>query len=171
MRFDIDSELRRLAGMTVRNLRERYAEVFGEPTRSGNKDFLVKRIAWRVQANATGGLSQRARQRAAELACDAEIRRRWPTAKQMAVPPAPSRKGPVVAIPVTAVGQVPRGGTVISRVYKGRQIAVTIRDGAFEYDGESYRSLSAVARKVTGSHWNGRLFFGLSKPVIQGAST
>ena len=51
-------------------------------------------------------------------------------------------------------------GNVITRVYKGRTIAVVVRDDRrFEYDGIFYNSLSAVAKAVTGSHWNGRLFF------------
>ena len=60
--------------MTVRELRTRYAEVFGEETRAGNKAWLVKRIAWRVQSLAEGDLTERARQRAAELVDDADVR-------------------------------------------------------------------------------------------------
>jgi hypothetical protein len=71
----IVSELRR---MTVTELRRKYAEVFGEQTRSGHKDYLVRRIAWRVQANAEGGLSDRARRRAMEIARDADLRMRAP---------------------------------------------------------------------------------------------
>lgn len=62
------SELRR---MSVTELRRKYAEVFGEQTRSGHKDYLVRRIAWRIQADAEGGLSERARRRALEIATDA----------------------------------------------------------------------------------------------------
>ena len=65
------SELRR---MTVTELRRKYAEVFGEQTRSHHKDYLIRRIAWRVQANAEGGLPERARQRALEIADDADLR-------------------------------------------------------------------------------------------------
>lgn len=67
------SELRR---MNVGELRREYAEVFGEQTRSFHKEFLVRRIAWRVQANAEGGLPDRARRRAAELADDTDQRKR-----------------------------------------------------------------------------------------------
>ncbi|MBL8763791.1 MAG: DUF2924 domain-containing protein [Phycisphaerae bacterium] len=62
------SELRR---MTVGELRREYAEVFGEPTRSFHKEFLVRRIAWRLQARVEGDLSEQARKRAVELAHDA----------------------------------------------------------------------------------------------------
>ena len=50
-------------------------------------------------------------------------------------------------------------GTVITRPYKGKTIAVAVREDGFEYDGEIYRSLTAVAKAVTGSHWNGHHFF------------
>jgi len=69
------SELRR---MTVGELRLEYAVVFGEQTRSYDKEFLVRRIAWRVQANAEDGLPERARKRALEIADDADLRTRAP---------------------------------------------------------------------------------------------
>src|SRR5215813_9954556 len=63
-----------LPRLTVVQLRTRYAEIFGETTNAGHKGWLVKRIAWRLQALAEGDLSERARQRAAELANDADLR-------------------------------------------------------------------------------------------------
>lgn len=63
-----------MAGMTVDQLRTKYAEVFGEPCRSRHKQWLIKRIAWRMQANEEGDLSERARRRATELANDADLR-------------------------------------------------------------------------------------------------
>ena len=52
-------------------------------------------------------------------------------------------------------------GAVLTRTYKGERVSVTVLDNGFEYDGDVYRSLTAVARAVTGSHWNGYHFFGL----------
>src|SRR5215468_6232918 len=63
-----------LPTLTVAQLRTRYAEIFGETTNAGHKGWLVKRIAWRLQALAEGDLSERARQRAAALANDANLR-------------------------------------------------------------------------------------------------
>jgi hypothetical protein len=60
--------------MTVGQLKDRYREVFGETSRSNHKQFLFRRIAWRVQANAYGGISERARRRALEIANDAVLR-------------------------------------------------------------------------------------------------
>src|SRR5918993_1499938 len=70
----IDQTIAALRRMTPAQLRDHYLEVFGEPSRSGNKDFLFKRIAWRIQSLTEGGLSERARRRAEELARDADIR-------------------------------------------------------------------------------------------------
>ena len=73
MALNVGREIADLKQMTVRALRERYEAVFGEPTRAGNKDWLFKRIAWRIQALAEGDLSERARQRAEFLARDADL--------------------------------------------------------------------------------------------------
>lgn len=79
MSVNIAKEVAVLGRMTVKDLRAKHIEVFGEATRSGNKDWLRKRIAWRMQANAHGDLSERARRRADELANDADLRLRRPT--------------------------------------------------------------------------------------------
>jgi hypothetical protein len=54
-------------------------------------------------------------------------------------------------------------GTILSRDYKGRRISVEVRENGFDYDGKLYRSLSAVAQAVTGTKWNGFLFWGLTQ--------
>ena len=153
----IDRELALLRRMTPAQLRERYLQVFGEPSRSGNKDFLVKRIAWRVQSLAEGGLSERARRRAEELARDADIRTTIPrTAKTSAGATTHTQ-----AVAVSHDPRLPIPGTVLSRQYRGRTVQVRVLSSGFDYEGERYRSLSAIAKAVTGSHWNGHLFFGL----------
>lgn len=74
MAMNVGKELADLKQMSVRELREKYRTVFGEPTQAGNKDFLLKRIIWRLQSLAQGDLSERARRRAADIARDADIR-------------------------------------------------------------------------------------------------
>jgi hypothetical protein len=64
--------------MTVGQLKDKYRDVFGESSRSNHKQFLFRRIAWRIQANAEGGISERARRRALEIADDADLRIRAP---------------------------------------------------------------------------------------------
>ena len=148
-----------LGRMTVGQLREKYLDVFGEPSRSGNRDFLFKRIAWRVQSLAEGTLSERAKRRAEELARDADVRLTVPR------PPKQAATAPVAAPPApkaTAQDRLPLPGTVLTRKYRGRQVETKVLPYGFEYEGQVYSSLSAVAKAVTGSHWNGHLFFGLT---------
>src|SRR5260370_39419112 len=78
MKAAVLKEIEGLSRLTVCGLREKCREVFGEESRSNHKDFLFRRIAWRIQANAEGGLSERARRRALEIANDADLRIRAP---------------------------------------------------------------------------------------------
>jgi hypothetical protein len=152
---NLDAELAGLRRMTVGELREKYLAAFGEETRSGNKDFLRKRIAWRIQEFAEGGLSERARQRAEELARDADLRLRAPDPEKLA------GKTVVRQLPVSNDRRLPMPGTILTREYRGGTVTVTVLDGGFAYEGQVYRSLTAVAKAVTGTHWNGFHFFGL----------
>lgn len=77
-----EREFAALERMTVTQLRQRYGEVFGEETNGRNKAWLVKRIAWRLQAKAEGGLSERGRQRAEELADEADLRMNRPSSSR-----------------------------------------------------------------------------------------
>jgi len=156
MQLDIGKEVATLRWMTVGQLRRRFAEVFGEATAVGNKPWLVKRIAWRLQALAEGDLSERARRRAAELANDADLRLNPPRDKTAAAPPPPAD------VPSPPDPRLPPPGSVLSRPYKGRQLQVQVLADGFAFEGRLYRSLSAVAQAITGSHCNGFLFFRLT---------
>jgi len=157
MKLNVEKEVAALKAMTVPELRTRYAEVFGEECRSRHKQLLWKRIIWRMQANEEGGLSERARRRAEELAKDADLRLSGPRVR--AAGAGPTVCGKVAAPPDS---RLPVPGTVLVREYKRQIVRVTVLDGGFEYEGEVFRSLSAVAQKVTGAHWSGHLFFGLA---------
>lgn len=157
MQDALDAELARLKTMSPAELRQRYLEVFGEPTRTGNKDFLCKRITWRIQSLTEGTLSERARARARELARDADIRTTIPK------PPRGHSAATITKVAPFHSSAVPLVGTVLTRQYRGRQVQCTVLPKGFEYDGQVYRSLTAVAKAVTGAHWNGHLFFGLRK--------
>ena len=74
----VRKEIEALRHMTLAQLKKKYAEVYGEETRSHHKHFLFRRVAWRIQALAEGGLSERARRRALEIANDADLRVRAP---------------------------------------------------------------------------------------------
>jgi len=148
--------------MTVPELREKYAEVFGEPTTSRHKDYLIRRITWKLQANEEGGLSERAKRRAAELAESSDVR--------MTPPRAPDEKAPHynARIKLKHDKRIPIPGSVITRKYKGENVEVRVLAHGFEYGGEVYNTLSGIAKAVTGSHLNGFDFFKLSKRTRDG---
>jgi hypothetical protein len=155
----VGQQLAELQRLTTPQLRARFAEVFGEPTPANNRTWLIKRIAWRLQALAEGGLSERARRRAAELANDADLRLNPPRPPRTAEPaqaPATLRTGP--AAPDR---RLPPPGTILTRAYKGATLEVQVLPKGFAYQGQVYRSLSAVAKAITGSHCNGYWFFAL----------
>jgi hypothetical protein len=162
MKPNIGQEVKDLKGMTATELREKYLEVFGEETRSWNKNFLLKRIAWRMQAIEEGDLSERARQRAEDLANDADLRVRMPRKMPEREAAAPERTVVRTFCPAED-RRLPMPGAVITREYQGETISVTVLDKGFEYEGKVYRTLTAVAKAVTGAHWNGYHFFGLGK--------
>lgn len=83
MALNVPREVAALQRMTVKHLRQRYEEVFDEACWSNHKQWLVKRIAWRLQANEEGDLSERARRRAAELANDADLRMKAPRREEV----------------------------------------------------------------------------------------
>jgi len=158
MARNIGKEVAAMQRMKVAELRGKYAEVFGEETRSRHKQHLIRQIAWRLQANAEGGLSERARRRARELAADSDVRLTAP-------PKAPSAAGPtrVVAVHISQDERLPMPGAIITRECKGQTVEVRVLPDGFEYAGEVYRTLTAVAKAVTGTHWNGYHIFGLGR--------
>jgi hypothetical protein len=163
MATDVAKELAALQRMSVAALREKYAEVFGEATTTGNRTWLLRRIAWRIQANVEGDLSERAKARAAELARDADLRITAPREKPAVLPLVRGGTRTGTLPQEKHDDRLPPPGTVLTRKYKGDTVQVKILASDFEYAGAVYGSLSAVAKAVTGSHCNGFLFFGLTK--------
>ena len=155
MEVNIVNEVAALQRLSVGQLRQRFAELFGEATNASNRTWLIKRIAWRMQALAEGDLSQRARQRAAELARDADLRLNPPPSKTTTTTPPPEP----VSIPTPVDPRLPPPGTILTRPYKGQLVQVQVLTDGFAYAGRVYPSLSAVAKAITGSHTNGFLFF------------
>lgn len=147
-------ELAELDAMTVGELAEKYREVFGVPTRTRNKGYLRKHLAWRIQEHAEGGLSQRALERIELLAPLAPVRWRRSVARQdgegdSVLTPAPPSRDP----------RLPPAGAILARVHDGVEHQVTVLAAGFEYRGERHRSLSKIARLITGTSWNGYKFF------------
>jgi hypothetical protein len=159
MNEQVRQEVERLRNEKIKALKARYRELFGEESSSSNHAHLFRRIAWRLQALSEGGLSQRARERAAVLASDADLRLR-----------APRQFWRELDDEARRASRDPRlvAGTSLKRQYRDRTVTVVILAEGFEYEGKIYDSLSSIASSVTGTRWNGFSFFGLNKQVRRG---
>jgi hypothetical protein len=136
-----DTVLAQIAALKTRStseLRAMWKELFGREAPVLGRRYLEDRLAFRVQELHYGGLSDRARRRLDALADQLE-------------PKAARRRDPGRLLP----------GTELRRQWQGVEHVVRVREHDFEYDGRPYRSLSAVARAIAGSRWNGWAFFGL----------
>ena len=153
-------EIEQLREAPIAQVRARYREVFQEELRSKHRQHLFRRLAWRLQAAAQGGLSEAARQRAQEIVNEADVRR---------LPPRGFLDSTNAGAPVMTRStgrfdrRIPRPGTLLKREYRGHTIAVQVLVDGFEYEGRRYGSLSAIASEVTGTRWNGLAFFGLTR--------
>jgi len=146
MKADIIRQLAELEKMPFSGLKERWRELFGGEPPGYNRRFLVKRLSYRIQELAYEGLKD-------------ETRAKLDAALDAAGYDELGRPGPEGPCQLPNDGIVP--GTLLVREYDGKRHTVTVLEQGFEYRGKPYRSLSAVAREVSGSRWNGPAFFGL----------
>jgi len=138
--------LARIGRMDVDELRDQWRALYGtEPPASYAKAQLVRRLAWRVQELRFGGLSDRARRRLREIANGDDL------AGGRKRPPKPRKRSSLAA------------GTRLVRQWRGvKHVVTALADGGFEWNGRRYRTLSAVAKAMTGQHVSGPRFFGLA---------
>jgi len=149
------AQIAALQTLTHDQIKERWRELYEAPPPAvWNRPFLLRRLAYRIQELAFGGLPDEARQELERIA-DADAKAR------------PARKKPATA--TRGKGNLPVVGTRLLRRWQGRDYEVVAILGGYEFEGASYRSLSAIAKKITGAHWNGRLFFGLKNAVAKTA--
>src|SRR5690348_5961358 len=129
-------QIESLRKLKVTELKSRYHDLFGEASASFNRAHLFRRIAWRLQAQVEGDLSERARERAAELANDLDLRLRAPRSfgREIECNGEPANRDP----------RLPPTGTVVERSYQGQILRVTVLAAGFEYKGKQYASLSAI---------------------------
>jgi hypothetical protein len=165
----LTSELAALELMTVGELAEQFEALFGFPTRTRNKAYLRKRVAWKIQERHEGGLSDRALARIEELAPLAPARWRRPSEKRATDDAAQAPSGTTRASASSTTPSRPRdprlppAGAVLRREHGGETHDVTVGETDFDYRGSRYASLSQVAKAITGTAWNGFIFFGLAK--------
>jgi hypothetical protein len=138
-----DLERRSLA-----DLQDRWRQLIGAEPPRYTREFMVKRLAYRLQELAHGGLSQETRDRMNQLLDDAGYNELG--GLRAGARPRGHWESPVV-------------GTRLVREWDGHRYEVTVVPGGYELDGRRYRSLSAIAKTITGTHWNGRAFFGLPR--------
>lgn len=139
--MEISELLKNLPKMSRDALCQHWQERFRKPAPDGvRKELLVRMLAYRIQEQAYGGLSVQTRRRLDEMAA------------------AMSSGDPKAAIS-NMVSAKP--GTQLIRSWKGKTHTVTIEESGYQYEGRRYRSLSEIARHITGTQWSGPLFFGL----------
>ena len=126
----VTQEVRALEALDLHGLREEWRKRYGDPPKMRSHELLARLLAWRIQADAFGGL-------------DAATIRLLTTDR----PPIPK---PALA-----------PGTQLTREWQGRRHEVDVLEQGFRYAGADYRSLSQIARAITGTRWNGLRFFGL----------
>jgi hypothetical protein len=143
MKSSVLAQLASLKGAPAELLKARWRMLFDTEPPPYNRRFLESRLAYRLQELAHGGLSADVHQRLKAAAGD--------------LPAKGSKAGK------RAAGDRPISGTRLIRDWKGVEHQVTVRDADFEYQGRPYKSLSAVARTITGTRWNGLVFFGLKR--------
>lgn len=130
-----------LAKASLPDLKAQWSHLFGSDAPGINRAYLERRIAYRLQELAHGGLSHSTRARLDALALTVD-------------------KGSSPRTRMRAQNR-PIAGTRLIREWRGVEHRVTVAQTGFEYEGRSYASLSAIARTITGTPWNGPAFFGL----------
>lgn len=139
----LQQRLEQLTAMTTKQLRAEWSQVFrAEPATGLSRDLLVRGIAFRLQERALGGLSQSVKRMLAGLAAQA-------TSDGFGV--------------VLDLGPALAPGVRLVRNWGGRAHSVIVLENGFEYQGERYRSLTEIARRITGAHWSGPRFFGVAR--------
>lgn len=152
----VGMQIERLRKLTTKQLKDQFRDVCGEESLSSNHTHLLRRVAWHLQANAAGGLNERAILRALQLTVVSD--------PGFPVPEHLRKELQVVSERHNRDSRLPPIDESIERSYRGKQFVVTVRENGFEYNGRLYASLSSVARQITGTRWNGFQFFGLTEP-------
>ncbi len=134
------AQLAALKDAPVAALKQKWRDLFEREPPPYNRRFLENRLAYRIQELAYGGLSRETLECLGALADTLDGKK-------------PKRRSPIQNRPIA--------GTRLVREWRGVEHCVTVRHENFEYQGRPYKSLSAIARHITGTQWNGLVFFGM----------
>jgi hypothetical protein len=145
-RAALDVEISSLAKANIKDLRGRWRTLYGRaPSGQIGRSFLIRAIAYRLQEHALGGLKPATRRLLARIA------------EEAAATNSPRR--PQI--------RKAEAGTILVREWQGNAHRITMLDDGVSFNGKRYRSLSEVAREITGSRWSGPQFFGLRSPGME----
>ncbi len=159
---DITRELEALRAMTSRELAKKYQQLFGAPTRSNNRNYLLRQIAWRLQDDA--GHFEAIRARIQKLAPSVDVPVRWQqkaaqAAGLAAIDVPPAKASPSAEAPRERDLRLPSPGTILLREYDGHRHEVVVLEDGFTHAGKHYARLTQIAHAITGRKWNGFEFF------------
>lgn len=138
-KFELEERLSALAGLSLGGLRLEWRRLFRSDPPRLSRDIMMRALAYRVQELAQGGLSKVTQRRLKALANEL------------------SAKGSISTSPLSKI----RPGARLIREWRGRTHSVCVTDDGFEFQGRTYRSLTKIAREITGAHWSGPRFFGV----------
>ena len=145
---DLDLQIAKLVERSTDELRLAWRGMHGgEPPRGLSRDLLIRSLANQLQERAHGAKGRTLRRRMETLVRDFD-------------------EGGAPCDPVPML----KTGATLVRQWRGHAHTVFVRDDGFEYDGERYRSLSVIAERITGAHWSGPRFFGLTKQAAASAA-
>lgn len=167
-RKSMEAAIGRLAKMSVPQLQQRHLELFGEECRTPHRQYLYRKIAWELQAHEEGRLPEETRQYALAIAREAKLGVRIAQNASRLRDGIPLDRTATTSVTQTHDSRVPMPGSILVKEFKNRSIVVTVLDNGFEWEGRRFNSLSAIAKEVTGTKWNGLLFFGLNKEAHGG---
>ena len=138
---EVNRQIAELLDRSTQELRVAWRQLHRTgPPQGLSRDLLIRALAHQLQERAAGGASRALRRRLRTLTGEFEK-------KSASFDP----------------GVVPRTGTTLVRQWRGRAHTVFVRKDGFEYEGQHYRSLTVIAERITGAHWSGPRFFGLTK--------
>jgi hypothetical protein len=149
-------EIAELRALPTAELAQRYAELYGREPRVRHREFLWKRIAWKIQEQRTGGLSQVARDRLEQLIAEIDI----PLGETTRTV-AGKLRAPIVRPETNKDGLMI--GSTVTRDWRGTRLLLRVVPDGYEVGGVPYKSLSAAAFGVTGAKWNGPLFWRVNQ--------
>ena len=156
MKDSLASQVAALKNASVEELQRKHEELFdGQEASSDNKVYLIRRIAYRLQELERGGLSEKAQNRLKELIG------LYDPVNNKVIRPKISVETQTRTKTRGRDRRLPIPGTMITKEYRGKNIQVKVLENGFEYNGKIYKHLTAIAKEITGAHWNGYLFFNL----------